>query len=730
MKKIIKSLLIGVTLGFFGFLVIQYAIPLPDALLEKPASTTKIVDRHGTLLYELLAPHQGRSSPVSLKEIAPQVVNATLAAEDARFYENSGVDWRAIFRAVMQNAGEREIVSGASTITQQVVRNTLYEGSARTIAQKIKEAVYAMRITQKLDKDTILELYLNRVYYGNHNYGIQAAARGYFDKNARDLDLAEAAFLAGLPQAPSAYSPLEHFDIAKKRQERVLARMVEQNFIDEAEAAAARDEKLVVAEGIHHPIAAPHFVNYVRDLARAQVKDNLYDGLVIETTLDAALQSELEALVKRYAEKLVEYDATNAAVIVTDTQSGDILAMVGSVDFFNKAIDGEVNSVLALRQPGSTVKPFTYALAFEKGWNGATAILDEPVRFETAYGTPYIPKNFDFDYHGLVSVRQALANSYNIPAIKTLEFVGVPALLERMRLAGFSSLTKSSDYYGLALTLGDGEVRMIDLVQAYSAFPRGGEIVEPRALKRITQKDRTIVQEESARTKKIFDPQIAFLITDILSDNKARIDEFGLKNKLELDRPAAVKTGTTRNFKDAWTVGYTPDRIVGVWVGNNDGTPMKSVTGGLGASPLWNEVMKLTHRGREPRSFDIPAGVEKRSVCEDAHASCAGGFEWFVQEQAPVAQAEQKEPLRIVKPFDGDEFKLSSLVHDGSNELLLQAEALFTWTKLQWLVNDIEVGEENNFWWKPKPGRYVIRARAWDNEGKEYNSTPVSISIQ
>jgi len=729
MKKYMIIVVALLSVGIFVYLYVRFALPLPSALTEAPAPTTKIVSHSGLLLYELLAPHQGRSSMATLPSISPHLIHATIAAEDARFYKHGGVDWRSILRALFQNMEEQTVVSGASTITQQLVRNTVGTTMRRTLKQKIKEALYAIRITQQLEKDTILEMYLNRVYYGNHNYGVEAAARGYFDKTARDLDLAEAAFLAGLPQAPNHYDPFEHFDVAKKRQERVLSRMVSESFITEDDAAAARDEQLILKQGVEYPVKAPHFVNYIIQELQSRLGDGLYDGLTVYTTLDYGLQSELEALTKRHIERLADWNVSNGAVLVVDAELGDIKAMVGSVDFFNKDIEGEVNSVFALRQPGSTMKPFTYALAFEKGWNGATIIQDEPVRYETAAGTPYIPRNFDFEYHGSVRIREALANSYNIPALKTLEFVGVPALLERVRTAGLSTLTEPAEHYGLALTLGDGEVRLFDLVQAYSAFARNGEAVRPRAITRITQNGGAIGGADEIKTTQVYTPEIAFMITDILSDSASRIEEFGLKNNLELSRPAAVKTGTTRNFKDAWTIGFTPSTILGVWVGNNNGAPMETITGGLGASPLWHDAMERVHRGLKPAEFVVPTGVEKRPACYDTVAVCEEGFEWFLKNDKHMAQVPQEALLRIIKPFNSDEFELSSYVEGNARELLFEAASTATMQQIKWFIDGKPAGTGRKIWWKPQRGQHIIHIEAEGQDGVLQKSAPITITV-
>lgn len=730
-KLRLKSALIFFAIAVIGAgFFIMYLLPLPKEFMEPLPSSTKIFDRNGAILYELLDTHQGRVSYKELSQISPYLAQATIAAEDARFYKNAGVDWRGIIRALFLNVRENQIISGGSTITQQLVRNILGINQRRTLAHKIREAFYAIRLTQVFSKDKVLEMYLNRVYYGYQNYGVQAASLGYFDKNASDLDLAESAFLAGVPQAPSLYDPFKHFEVAKKRQARVLDLMVKQGYIVKEIADSAKDEPLNLAKGVLYPIKAPHFVEFVVDDLKHLYGDEVYRGLSVTTTLENGLQGEVEEIVARHVKTLAPHDVSNAAAIVLDAKSGEILAMVGSADFFNEDIGGKVNSVLSLRQPGSTIKPFTYALAFERGWGTGTVIKDEPVRFFTAQGTPYTPKNFDFEFHGLVTAREALGNSYNIPAIKTANYVGIPALLKSLQEAGFSSLTESPEYYGLALTLGDGEVRLLDLTAAYSVFARAGMQKNTTAILRVEKNGQVKDGGTSFKEKRIFSPEAAFLVTDILSDKYARLREFGVENSLEIDRPAAVKTGTSRNFKDNWTIGYTPDRITGVWVGNNDGSPMEGISGAVGAAPIWQEVMRRAHVGISPHAFIAPEGVEKREVCASGNNCTAFRSEWFIKEIPAVLSADEAQVVRITKPFDGDVFRLSTLLQDGAAQLKFEAEHSEEVVLVYWFVNEKLIGNGDTVFWKPERGRFAISAKGFDKDAKLMGESSIHIVVQ
>lgn len=625
----------------------------PEGLLAAaPKPATQILDRNGRVLYEILDPATGLHHSVPLDEIPLHLRQATIATEDATFYSNPGVDVWAIARAAWINLRGGEVLAGGSTITQQVARILLLspaERSQRTLWRKLKESFLAYRLARHLSKDQVLELYLNQVYYGNLAYGVEAAAQAYFGKPARELDLAESALLAGLPQSPAAYNPLTNLAAAKERQRVVLGLMVKQGYITEEQAAEAERELLHFAAS-PFPIAAPHFVMYVRERLAAMLPEETLrsGGLRVYTTLDLDAQRAAEDAVRRHLQKLAErkpgepdHNVRNAAVVALDPQTGDILAMVGSPDYFSAEIDGAVNAALALRQPGSAIKPITYAAAFARDYSPATMLVDTREAFTTREGDPYVPMNYDLRFHGPVLLRQALACSYNLVAVKVLQHVGIEALIETARSLGITSLD-DSNRWGLALTLGGGEVSLLELTQAYAAFANGGQVVRARAILRVEDaQGRVLAAWEPSPRRQGVSPQVAFLISDVLSDNTARAPAFGEDSPLRLSRPAAAKTGTTTDWRDNWTVGYTPNLAVGVWVGNADNSPMRDVSGITGAAPIWHDVMETLLRGTPTVDFTPPEGLVRVEICADSgllpNPDCPHRrLEWFIQGKEPT----------------------------------------------------------------------------------------------
>lgn len=647
-------------------------LPAPaDLTAYTSAPTSKIYDRQGRLLYEMLPPYTGLHTPVPLEAIPLPLRQATLAVEDASFYRHPGFDLRGILRALWQNLRHGEVVMGGSTIPQQLARILLLSPSERTqqtLARKFREVVLAVRLTRRYTKDEILTFYLNEVYYGNMAYGVEAAAHALFGKSVRDLDLAECALLAGLPQAPALYNPLEDLAAAQARQAVVLQRMVAEGYLTPDEAALAREEPLYFAATPFN-IRAPHFVMYVRgQLERELGRERLEaGGLRIITTLDGALNEAVRDVLRQRLQRLATcegrpencppggYHVQNAAVVALDPQTGEILALVGSPDYFDARIAGAVNAALALRQPGSSIKPLAYAAAFEQGMlTPASLLFDVRTAFPTREGLPYVPQNYDALFRGPVRAREALAASYNVPAVQVMERIGVNSLTALARRLGMTSLERAD--LGLAAVLGGGEVRLLEETAAYAAFANGGARVTPLAILRVEDAEgRVLVSNASGRGPQVLDPRVAFLITDILSDDLARAPTFGVGSVLELSRPAAVKTGTTTDFRDNWTVGYTPDLAVGVWVGNADGAPMVNVSGVSGAGPIWHDVMELALQGRPPQSFEPPEGLVRVEVCalsgQLPGPDCPQRVtEWFLAGTAPqtVCELHQRVGDRVV----------------------------------------------------------------------------------
>ena len=605
------------------------ALPSPDAVRSRAmAPTSLILDRDGRVLYEIIDPHAGSHRPLPLDEIPAALWQGVVATEDATFFRNPGFDPLAIARALWTNLRYGEIRSGASTITQQLARNLLMSADERyeqTWSRKVREAILAFHMTRTLEKDEILALYLNETYFGNLAYGVEAAARGYFGKPVAELDLAECALLAGLPQSPEGYNPLTNLEAAKARQKVVLRLMVKAGYLSPDQAELAAREPLHLGGG-HLAIEAPHFTMLVREQLTALVGEEalVRGGLRVRTTLDLDTQRAAEAQVRLHLQRLNEesesyagHNVRNAAVVVIDHADGAVVAMVGSPDYFDARIDGAVNAAVALRQPGSALKPFTYAAAFAQGLTPATMMTDVETAFTTREGEPYVPVNYDYRFHGPVLLRQALACSYNVVAVKVLDRIGVPALTGLASEVGITSL-KRAESTGLALTLGSGEVRLLELTAAYGALATGGYPVGPYLIAEVTTEDGTVLYRAPVpRRERVIDERIAYLITDILADPVARAPAFGEGSALDPGLPAAVKTGTTTEWRDNWTMGYTTRYVVGVWVGNADNEPMRGISGVDGAAPIWRGVMRDLHPVR-PAGFARPEGLAEVEVCADS----------------------------------------------------------------------------------------------------------------
>lgn len=632
-------------------------LPTLETLPERLAAPSSfILDRNGRLLYEVIDPNGGGHAPVPLERIPMACQSATIQVEDANYYAHPGVDLVGILRAVWINLRGGETLAGGSTITQQVARNLLLdpeEAAEQTLTRKLREAILAWRLARRYSKDEVLALYLNQTYYGNLAYGIEAAAHAYFGKTAAELDLAECVMLAGLPQAPALFSPLIDPAASKQKQALVLDLMVKGEIIPPEEAERAKEEPLAFA-ATPFPIEAPHFVVWVWGTLETQLGSDVIraGGLVVTTTLDLDLQQAAETILRRHLARLQQPAAQaparnvhNGGLVALDPLTGEVLALVGSPDYFDAGIAGAVNAALAPRQPGSALKPFTYALAFSQvePWTAATVLLDVRAAFPTAEGNPYVPLNYDRTFHGPVPIRQALACSYNVPAVKTLQHVGLESLIKLMRDLGISTF-EDADRFGLALTLGGGEVRLLELTAAYGALANGGRRVDPVTVLSIAGPAGSHYSTYAASTstpQQVIDPRVAWLITDILSDDMARAPSFGRGSVLRLSRAAAAKTGTTTDWRDNWTVGYTPNLVTGVWVGNADGSPMEQVSGISGAGPIWHDFMETALLGQPTMVFSRPDGLVQAEVCAISgklptdlcpHRS----IEWFIEGTTPT----------------------------------------------------------------------------------------------
>lgn len=620
----------GISVGVFMLLVVIplslfiFFSTLPDprllAVREVPL-TTKIYDRNGILLYQFYV-NENRSL-VTLGELPAYLPKATIAIEDQNFYSHQGFDLSAIARAAYADALGTSM-QGGSTITQQLIKTTLLTPE-RTLSRKIKELALSFWTEKVYTKDQILTMYLNQVPYGGATYGVEAAAEIYFGKHAKDLRLGEAALLAGLPSAPSAYSPFgSHPELARDRQRQVLAAMVRDHYITLAEAEMAGTEKLNLAP-IESSIKAPHFVMYVRDhLAKTYgIRTVEQGGLSVVTSLDYSLYEKVLETLQEGVEKQKYLNVGNGAVLVTNPKTGEILAMVGSTDFFDSAHDGNVNVTIRPRSPGSSIKPLNYALAFERGLLTASTILDDsPITYRVASQPPYSPGNYDGRFHGKVTVRVALGSSYNVPAVKVLEKNGVNNFIDFAKTTGITTFD-DEDRFGLSLTLGGGEVLMTDMATAYSVFADLGMKTELQPILTVRDYKGEIIEDNTHRieSSRVVSPQTSFIISSILSDDSARAPTFGAGSYLNIPgHTVAVKTGTTETKRDNWTIGYSfgdDPRLVAVWVGNNDNSPMSPAleSGNTGAAAIWHPIMQDLLKDKPNTPLTKPDNIIGVEVC-------------------------------------------------------------------------------------------------------------------
>jgi penicillin-binding protein 1C len=623
---------------------------LPEGLTDlRGVVSTEIVDRDGQPLYEALSDQGGRSRPFEADRLPPALVQATLAAEDSRFFRHAGVDPLAVARAVLHNVRAGRMVEGGSTLTQQTVKVLASRGGptsrGRGVRVKLREAVRALRLEHALTKNEILALYLSAAPYGNQLMGARAASRAYFGCAAENVTPAQAAFLAGLPQRPGAFNPYRNPAAALKRQQWVLKRMAALGYLDAEALATARAERLQLRRD-PRALAAPHFVERAMEAAGA------VRALRIDTTLDSGLQAQVQGIIGMHRQRLERHGAHNVAVAVLDNASGEWLAWEGSGDYFDPDHGGAIDGVVTPRQPGSALKPFTYALAFERGFTPASVLPDVPAFFPTAQpGVLYGPRNYDGVFRGPLRARAALAGSENVPAVWLLSEVGVPDLLRLLRRSGLSTLDKTSDYYGYALTMGDAEVRLDELVAAYSALARGGVWRRPRLVRSVWTADGA-GPRPSGEPRRIVSERAAFWVADVLADARARAYIFGSGGSLDFPFPVSVKTGTSQAYHDNWTVGFTREVTVGVWVGNFDRRPLRASSGVTGAAPIFHDVMMAAQKraaGRleaaaAERVLDPPAGVEPVVVCalsgrRATDACLSVETEWLPADRRPASCA-------------------------------------------------------------------------------------------
>jgi membrane peptidoglycan carboxypeptidase len=724
---------LGSMVGIYAYYVQDLPEPGEITIVEENFETTRIYDRSGeVLLYEIIDPLGGDRQWVELDDIPLELRNATVAIEDSSFYDRPqiagvtlGLNVEGITRAFVQNLGGGQ-VQGGSSITQQLVKNVLIEPEERnqiTYARKIKEIILATEIESNYSKDRILEWYLNTNFYGNLAYGIEAASQVYFGKTASQLTLAESAMLAAIPQFP-AINPIDNPEFARERQALVLEKMVEDGYITRAQADAALAEEIQVRPVTQRfDLVAPHFAIYVRKQLEDRFGPDLAyrGGLRVYTTLDLGLQYQVECVARTHVTRLsgvdsnyvepteigtpctaaeylpplqpslvgVDQQASNASVVVIRPQTGEIVAMVGSLDYYDESIDGNFNVALGLRQPGSAFKPFTYITAFSQGYTPATMTLDVRTAFDQGAVQPYVPENYDRRFHGPQSIRSALANSYNIPAVQVMEWVGVDNVIRAAHSIGISTLTQGLDQYGLALTLGGGEVTLLDMTYAYATLANTGQMkgtpvlledrrpgfrtLDPVAILRVEDRDGNILWEygkdDTYASNDILSPSLAYLVTDILSDEQARRPAMGDNSPLNLSHPAAAKTGTTNDIRDTWTIGYTSQLVTGVWIGNSDGSPMVDLSGLTGAAPIWHAVMEYELRDEPVLDWERPPDIVEVTVCRVSGLLptqyCPTYKEIFIAGTEPTHYDNVYQPFQINKETNLLSLAPSRLSHLG-----------------------------------------------------------------
>lgn len=726
-------------------------LPDPSSFQDRlQLPSIQIQDRNGLLLYEDLGDTSIRHRPIDYEDLPPCIINATIATEDQTFFSNPGFDFKALLRALWINLRGGQIITGGSTITQQVVRNLLLseeESSQRTVQRKLREIYLAWRLSQQLSKREILSLYLNQTYYGSFTYGVEAAAQTYFGKSISDLTLAECALIAGLPQSPAVYNPFIHPEKALERQKVVLERLYRSGYISLEEKKQAEAEPLLFAEQ-PYPMEAPHFVMLIRNtvdqlesqgIIPAEARKN---SLIIKTTLDLHWQKIAEKAIQSHLQRLARgrdglgHNVKNAALVAIDPHSGAVLAMVGSPDYQNQRIFGAINMAIVPRQPGSALKPFIYALAMDpnspKPLTTASFINDVRTVFITKDGKTYIPANYDGKEHGKVTVREALASSLNIPAVIVLDQIGLERFAAFMKTLGIYSLD-SPHHYDLTIALGGGGVRLLELTSAYGVFATHGTIASPYWVESISDTEGNEYYQASPKTKKVIDERVAWLISDILSDDQARYIGFGKNSVLKLDRPAAVKTGTTTDFHDNWTIGYTPSLVVGVWVGNADYEPMIEVTGLSGAAPIWHEFMRVVLVNQPVENFAQPGGLVRQTICKTINPQnnlCAESLtDWFISGTEPylATLGTISQPViaplshfMVLSPLQNGVYILPSYTSQSPPKLLIELSNRSNLTHFRLYIDEEYLATLDTppwtTWWQMQEGQHSLRIEGWQDQ--------------
>jgi penicillin-binding protein 1C len=748
----IKKYLLGLILLCLIIRFIPYLIPIHSTDIAQKQLALQFTDRNNLPLGTILTRDQEHTSIVPLNQVSPQFINAIIAAEDGRFYQHGALDFKAIIRATKDYWEQQKIVSGASTITMQLAR--MLNNSPRTITVKLKEIWLSWRLFAGMNRDEILTAYINRLPMGGNIYGVEAAAQIYFSVPAKDLNLAQASLLAAIPNNPTYFNPYQHWERLKKRQKYILNQMIEDEYITPEIAEKVYQEEVIFQPRKQGIIAAPHFLFWLSQQTTPPRKQGGgLESAPIQTTISLPLQQFVETQIQQVIDSLKENNVNNAAALVIDNNTGKILAYVGSPDYFNGGNLGRNDGVQSLRQPGSTLKPFLYELALEKGDIKPNSILaDVPAHYAIPGAKLYSPQDYTEKFLGPVRVRIALANSLNIPAVRTLEKVGVESFLNRLHQLGFNSLNQTPEYYGLGLALGSGEVSLWELARAYLTMANLGQnipLITTLNNSPITNHQSPITNHQSPITNHqspITNHQNWQLIIDMLSDRYARASAFGVDSVLNLPFPTAVKTGTSSNYRDTWTVGFSTDYTVATWVGNFNGEPMRQVSGVTGAAPLWNRIMLHLHENQPPADFSPPTGLVKLPICATSGLKPTPDCTSIVQEYfspadkiayenstdfdlSPVYDewlAKQQtsnfvtDKLRIVSPRNGDLF----LVYPGtdSQQKLEFKVAGNSHQSVEWWLNGQRLSPQTDkeIFWHLSPGNWKLEART-DNSSHQVN---------
>jgi penicillin-binding protein 1C len=753
-KRICKVLfalfLVGLTVRS-----LPYLAPIRAGDIAQNRQAVELLDRHGLPLGTLLSRDRQHTAVVPLDRVSAHFIQAILAAEDKRFYQHGALDLQAIGRSIVDSIQQRKVVSGASTITMQLAR--MLEPLPRNFNGKVKEIWLSWRLTAGMNKDEILAAYINRLPMGGNIYGLEAASRIYFSIPAADLNLAQASILAGLPNNPTYFNPFTHWERLKQRQRYVLDRMVADKYITSPQGDRSYIEQIAFQPRQQGIIAAPHFLFWVSDrLAEERGREGERErggergregerererelltpnSFTVATTIDRPLQQFVEAQVQQLVRSLAANNVRHAAALVIDNRTGEVLAYVGSPDYFDEGNLGSNDGVQALRQPGSTLKPLLYELALEKGVIRPNTILaDVPTHYAIPGAKLYSPTDYNEKFSGPVRVRIALANSLNVPAVRVLEKVGVPAFLERLRQLGFEHLTQPTEFYGLGLALGSGEVSLWELARTYLAIANQGQptpliaTLNSRAGFAALKPAPTNSSSSSPPHPLTPSPSPSWqLITDMLSDRHARAISFGVDSVLDLPFPAAVKTGTSSNFRDTWTVGFTTDYTIATWVGNFNGDPMRQVSGVTGAAPLWNRIMLHLHENREPGAFAPPAGMVQKPICAlsglKPTPACTSVVQEYFYPEDLVAYDRQlndssqvsnfkSSELQISSPRNGDVFLLPQSGENAAPRLEFKLAQAVT-QPVEWWLNGEKLTPQsaNSVFWSMKPGNWTLEVK-------------------